>query len=98
RCSKWTPTACVGTRTKRLGCGSRSSGITRNFGVGETGLVGRSGSRGAVAAWAVGSVCIGRFFQANARLLALISPLREMKQDSIVRWFYLPCPDQTLTP
>jgi hypothetical protein len=78
RCSLCTPTACVGTRTNRLGWGFLNSGMTRS--VGTRGATGASGTTIGIAAAAVDSVCGDSFSQATARFVALISPLSEMKQ------------------
>src|SRR5271167_4779964 len=75
RCSRCTPTACVGTRTNRRGCGDLSSGRTRK--AGRRGEIGFSGSAGAAPNLAFGSGKKGNSSQASA-LLALISPLSEM--------------------
>jgi hypothetical protein len=52
--------------------------MTRKAGAGDTEL-GFSGNAGTGATWAVDSGRGCKFFQANARLFALISPLSEMK-------------------
>src|SRR6516162_10945673 len=73
RCSVWTPTAWVGTCRNRRGCGVLSSGLTHSAGTGcGPGLWEKRGARSGC------STCSGergKFSQAKARFLALISPL-----------------------
>jgi hypothetical protein len=76
RCSRCTPTACVGTRTNLRGCGVCSSGMIRRAGGFLIGSIGCE-MEGADALRGVSTSC-GKLFQASARLFTLISLLSEM--------------------
>jgi len=81
RCSLWTPTAWVGTRTNCRGAGCFSRGMTRSAGTPIT-----AGSCGNIGLWIAGEFtldCEGKSSQSNARLAAAISPLSERKSHNV---------------